>query len=223
MISIKEIFSKDVVGAVSWWLPDGADSADLIGAAESAAEMEVRTVSVVPSDVKIIWPWVEKLKIKLLPRFYVDSVNSDSVSDLAVKIKSEFKNGAHGAQVIIGLCDVGRFVDSIISIRDDLFFNKDLSMGIDVFQVWPLDWGELFANLKRLHASSLLLILSHDDMERSDFTGRIYAALQSWDANSDMELHVMLGESYARAEQVYRLVAINRPELLNKLKFFVSY
>jgi hypothetical protein len=63
----------------------------------------------------------------------------------------------------------------------------------------------------------------NDTNEKSDFTGRIYAALENWDADKDMELHVMLGNSWTRAEQVYRLVAINRPELLKKLKFFVNY
>ena len=118
---------------------------------------------------------------------------------------------------------MARFADSINAVRNDLFFNKDLSIGLDVFDVWPLDWGGVFDVLKKIHASSLLLIMSHEDNEKSDFTGRIYAALNSWDADKNMELHVMLGESFSRATQVYRLAMANKPELADKLKLFVSY
>ena len=222
MINIQEIFNNDnIIKNVSLWLPDNGDSSDLAGAAEYAAEMNIALLSVVPGDVPTIWPWVERLKVKIVSRF--NGVGGEDVSGLVVDIKSVFRQGADGAQVIVKLNDLNRFVDSVVSVRDDLFFNKSLSIGLDMFEVWPLDWAGVFGALKKLRASSLLLILSHDDMEKSDFTGRIYAALTEWDANPDMELHVMLGESFNRAEQVYRLVAAVRPELLNKLKFFVSY
>ena len=222
MINIKEIFNdENIIKSVSLWLADSGDSSDLAGAAEYAAEMNIPLLSVAPGDVTVIWPWVEKLRVKIVSRF--DGLVGDAVSNLVVNIKSVFKQGADGAQVIVKLSDLNRFADSVASVRNDLFFNKSLSIGLDMFEVWPLNWENVFDVLKKLHASSLLLILTHDDMEKSDFTGRIYGALTAWDANPDMELHVMLGESWARAEQVYRLVAAIRPELLNKLKFFVSY
>lgn len=222
MIDIKEIFDNniDVAKNVSLWLKSGCDSAELAGAAEYMVEMNMPMVSVVPKSVSILWPWMEKSKIKILTRF--DNISVDNISKLAIDINSVFKQGANGAQVILKLAELKRFTESVSSVRDDLFFNKDLSIGLDIFEIWPLDWADVFANLKKLRATSLLLILTHDDMDKSDFTGRIYSVLENWDA-TDMELHVMLDESYVRAEQVYRLVVINRPELLNKLKFFVSY
>lgn len=224
MIDIKEIFNNDdIVKSVALWLPENSDSADLAGAAEYAAEMGIPALSVAPGDVKIIWPWIEKLHLKIIPRFYLDSMGGDGVSGLAVDIKSVFKQGADGAQIITNLNELDRFADSLLSVRDDLFFNKDLSVGLNVGEIWPLDWDTVFNALKKVNASSLLLILMQDDLEKSDFTGRIYGALTEWDAYPNMELHVMLNESYGRAEQVYRLVAAMRPELLNKLKFFVSY
>ena len=224
MIDIKEIFNNDeIIKSVGLWLADDGDSADLAGAAEYAVDMNVRDLSVVPAQVNVVWPWVEKLKVKIMSRFYVDSAVGDTISPLAVNIKSVFRQGADGAQVIVKLNDLNRFADSIVSVRDDLFFQKDLSVGLDIFEVWPLDWEDVFGALKKIQASSLLLILTQDTHEKSDFTGRIYGALSAWDADSNMELHVMLGESFARAEQVYRLVAKMRPELLSKLKFFVSY
>ncbi len=224
MIDIKEIFDNDeIVKSVGLWLPDDGDSAELAGAAEYATEMGVGAMSVVQHHVSIVWPWVERLKLKIMSRFYVDSVALDTMSTLAMDIKSVFKQGADGAQVIVRLNELGRFVDSIVSVRDDLFFQKDLSIGLDIFEVWPLDWDVVFNALNKIHASSLLLILTQEAHEKSDFTGRIYGALSAWDADSNMELHVMLDESFERAEQVYRLVAKMRPELLDKLHFWISY
>ena len=224
MIDIKEIFDNDeIVKSVGLWLPGDGDSTELAGAAEYAAEMGVDAMSVVQQHVSIVWPWVERLKLKIMSRFYVDSVGLDAMSALAVDIKSVFKQGADGAQVIVKLNELTRFADLIASVRDDLFFQKNLTIGLDIFEVWPLDWDVVFGALNKIHASSLLLVLTHDDHEKSDFTGRIYGALSAWNADSNMELHVMLDESFGRAEQVYRLVAKMRPELLNKLYFWISY
>ena len=224
MIDIKEFFNNsDVTKYVSLWLPDNSDGVDLIGAAEYAVDMNVPGLSVMPLDVRVIWPWVERLKMKLISRFYVNGIGNDTLSNLAINVKSVFRQGADGAQIIVKLSDLDRFANSLLSVRDDLFFNKDLSIGIDIFKIWPLDWANVFDVLKKLNASSLLLIMTHDDMDKSDFTGRIYAALTEWNANPNMELHVMLGDSYNRAEQVYRLVSALRPELLDKLQFFVNY
>jgi len=225
MIDIKEIFNSDddVAKYVSLWLSDNVDSTDLAGACEYAADMHIPVLSVAPAHVNVIWPWLEKLNVKIEPRFYVDSVAGDAISNIAINIKSVFKQGADGAQLILHLGDMDKFADSLLAIRDDLFFNKDLSIGFDMFEIWPLDWASVFENLKKTHASSLLLIMTHDDRDKSDFIGRIYGALENWDADKNMELHVMLGESYGRAEQVYRLVSTMRPELLDKLKIFVSY
>ena len=223
MIEIKEIFDNnlDVAKKVALWLSDKCDSAELAGAAEYMVEMNVPAVSVAPKSVPVIWPWVEKSNLKILARF--DNVGLDDLSCFGMNVNSVFKQGANGAQLILKLSDLKRFVESVSSVRDDLFFNKDLSIGLDMFEVWPLDWAGIFENLKKLRASSLLLIMTNDTKEKSDFVGRIYSVLENWNADSNMELHVMLETSFDRAEQVYRLVAINRPELLDKLKFFVSY
>lgn len=223
MININEIFdnNQDVAKDVCLWLGNNSDSVELAGAAEYMVEMHIPMVSLKPEFVPIVWPWIEKSNIKIMARF--DNLTVDNMSKLAVDVNSVFKQGADGAQLFLKLSELKRFADSVENVRDDLFFNKDLSVALDIFEIWPLDWADVFSALKKLRATSLLLIMTHDDMDKSDFTGRIYAALENWDSDASMSLHVMLDESYKRAEQVYRLVAINRPELLNKLKFFVSY
>lgn len=224
MINIQEIFDNpDIAKVASLWIGDNSDGADLAGAAEYAAGACVPMVSVVPCDVKTVWPWLEKLDIKILSRFYAGGVGQEAISDMVARINSVFKQGATGAQIIVKLSDLDKFSDSIWSVRNDLFFNKDLSIGLDVFGVWPNDWAGVFKNLQKVSATSLLLILTHDDMEKSDFVGRIYGALDAWNPAFNIELHIMLNESYTRAEQVYRLVAALRPELLDRLRFFVNY
>lgn len=224
MINIQEIFENDnIAKSVSLWLGDGCDGAELAGAAEYASAAGVDGLSVAPSDVGVVWPWVEKLNVRIIARLFVPGVTADSVFSLGGQITDAFKHGADGAQVIVKLNDLERFADSVATVRDGLFFNKELSVGFDIFEIWPMDWPGVFDALKKLRANSLLLMLTHDDMEKSDFTGRIYAALQAWDTDSKMELHIMLNESYGRAEQVFRLVAKMRPELIDRLKFWVSY
>ncbi|MFQ6760492.1 MAG: hypothetical protein ACLRFM_03800 [Alphaproteobacteria bacterium] len=224
MINITDIFeNKDVADKVSWWLGDNVDAAELAGAAENAVDVHVPALSVVSRDVSVLWPWVEKFNIKIIPRFYLMSSGADAVAAMSVDIKSSFKQGADGAHVIVKLTDLDRFADLMLPVRDDLFFNKQLSVGLDVFEIWPLDWENVFANLKKLRATSLLLVLTTDTGDKSDFMGRVYAALDAWDASPDMELHIMLGVSFSRAEQVYRLVAKMRPDLLDKLYFWVNY
>ena len=136
MIDIKEIFDNDEVAKkISLWLGGDVDATELAGAAEYAVETNVGAVSVVPRDVKTVWPWLEKTKIKIMPRFVLNSAGGRSISDVAIDINSAFKNGANGAQIILQLNDLARFADSINAVRNDLFFNKDLSIGLGVFDV----------------------------------------------------------------------------------------
>ena len=224
MINITDIFeNKDVADKVSWWLDDNVDTTELAGAAENALSAHVLALSVVPKNVSVLWPWVEKFHVKIMPRFYLATIGVDVVAKMSVDIKSGFKHGADGAHVIVKLNDLDRFADLMLPVRDDLFFNKDFSVGFDISEIWPLDWENVFTNLKKLRATSMLLMLTNDTGDKSDFTGRIYAALDAWDADQNMELHIMLGNSFDRAEQVYRLVAKMRPELLDKLHFWVNY
>ncbi len=223
MIDIHQVFeNENVAKSVSLWLDADGDASDLAGAAEYAVNAHIGMLSVAPQNVPVVWPWVEKFNVKIIPRFFVENVLIDTMSGLGMSINSAFKQGADGAQVIVKLNDLEKFTDSLATVRDDLFFKKQLSVGFDVFEIWPLDWENVFAALNKLRATSLLLVLTTDAGDKSDFMGRIYGALENWDA-PDAELHIMLGNSFYRAEQVYRLVAKMKPELLDKLRFLVNY
>ena len=75
--------------------------------------------------------------------------------------------------------------------------------------------------LRDVRANALVLTLNEDMGNRSDFVGRIYGMLQHW--NMDGELHFILNNNYDRMDQVIRLVASEKPELSDKLRFFLDY
>ena len=56
---------------------------------------------------------------------------------------------------------------------------------------------------------------------RSDFVGRVYSMLHNW--NMDGELHFILNNNVDRMDQVIRLVESEKPELGDKLRFFLDY
>ena len=67
----------------------------------------------------------------------------------------------------------------------------------------------------------ILLVIDEDMGNRSDFIGRIYGMLDNWDFDGD--LHFIFGNNYDRIDQVIRLVESMKPELSDKLHFFLEY
>ena len=45
--------------------------------------------------------------------------------------------------------------------------------------------------------------------------------LQKW--NFDGEIHFVLGNNYDRIDEVIRLIEIEKPELSNRVRFFLEY
>ena len=204
------------------WCPAGLDSADLAHVVEQVIADNMRAISVVSDSVPIIWPWLENKNIKIFTRFYIDAVSADSVSDLTENVNSVFKQGADGAQIFIRFKDIDAFVSQLYMIRDDLFFNKDLIIGIDICDVGPFDWGHLFSGLKKIRANGVMLALSRDTGDRSDFVGRIYAVLNAWDGEYDGKLQFAVGLNPMRIDQVVRLTRLIQPNLCKNTMFFVS-
>ncbi len=211
----------------SWCMWCGADkeSADLAQAVQVVAEYSMPVMSVAPVSVHVVWPWLEGQSTKIMARFYVSDkkINEAVISDVVKNINQTFKQGADGAQVFLDFSELGNFVDFLCAIRDDLFFDKDLSIGLDLSQIGPFDWNDLFANAQRINANSILFVFPKDMGNKSDFVGRIYAMLNAWNNNNNFELHFAMGADYMRIEQVVRLVESMQPQLVKKLKFFVNF
>ena len=66
-------------------------------------------------------------------------------------------------------------------------------------------------------------MFSKDAGDKSDFVGRIYGMLDVWDVTNNFDLHFVLGQDFCRIEQVLRLIKSEKPQLLNRARFFVNY
>ncbi len=223
MIELNTIFKElGYRGAV--WCGANMDAGDLARVTEFIVENDVDLISVAPDAIKIIWPWIEHAGVKIMSRFYLDNkkITDNQIYDVTAQINTAFKSGATGAQVFLRYRALDMLVTQTHVIRDDLFFNRDLSIGLDLMEIDSNDWGDLFANLQKINASSVLFVLSKDLGNKSDFVGRIYGMLESWNVNNKFSLCFMFGADFMRIEQVVRLVESVRPELLDRLKFFVN-
>lgn len=220
----KDIVFDSVEKKLALWCGADAEDGDLARAVEYMVENDLSMVSVLPDSVKVMWPWVERLPVKILARFYLPDkkISEKQVSDLTENINTAFKHGAHGAQVFLPCAALGGLVEQTHVIRDDLFFNKDLSIGIDIGEIGPYDWAALFENLRKINVSSVVLVMAKDMGEKSDFVGRLYGMLNAWDDKNNFDVHFVFGPDFMRIEQVTRLVKLIKPELNNRVRFWVG-
>ncbi|MBR4860531.1 MAG: hypothetical protein IKV10_04480, partial [Alphaproteobacteria bacterium] len=114
-------------------------------------------------------------------------------------------------------------IDQVAIIRDDLFFNRELVIGLDIGDIDSDDWANLFNELKRINASAVCFVLTKDMGKKSDFVGRVYGMLNAWDSEFSGALHFALENRPERIDQARRLVESIRPELAKDLRFFVNY
>lgn len=221
MIDIENILGR--LSNTALWCGAGMESVDLAGAASVAIDKSLDTVSVSPESVPVIWPWLENKKIKILARFYVSGGGGDDVSALSENVNRAFKQGADGVQIFVPMNNLDDFVTNIFAIRDDLFFNKGLFIGFDINEIGPFDWQHLYAVLKKIRVDGVVLALPRDDGNKSDFVGRVYAALDAWNLDNRCEINFVVGNSIERIEQACRLVNIMQPQLQHSVRFFINF
>lgn len=223
MIDMNEIFS-DSDKRLSWWFEGADDTSDLAVMAENVIRENIKMVSVSPKFVPFIWTCLEKANTKIMTRYLFSptSENTDSeIYDLVKNITSICKKGANGVQIFVKMSDLEKLVNNLIVVRDDLFFEHDLSIGLDIGEIDLCNWDILFQKLREIRANSLVLTLKNDTGNQSDFVGRVYAMLLKW--NFDGELHFISNNDYDRIDQIIRLVEILKPDLSEKLRFFLNY
>lgn len=220
MINIDNILERfDNIGL---WCGGECEPNDLAKIASSAIDNNISIISVIPDSVEVLWPWIENKNVNILSRFYFDGTDPDACYIISENVNYSLKKGGEGVQIFLSLRDLEKFVSQMYSIRDDLFFNKSLFIGIDINEVGPFDWNNVFALLKKLRVTGLILVLTKDNGDKSDFVGRIYAALNTLDKEYSIKLHFVLGNSLNRIEQTSRLISSMRPEILSEIKFFVK-
>ncbi len=221
----KNIIFDDLSDVASVWCDATIDSGELARVAGVIMDRNISFVSVVPESVSVIWPWLENKDVKILARFGLPDkkVTEQQISDVTMAINSAFKRGAHGAQIFLPYGALGELVEQTHVIRDDLFFNKDLSIAIDINQIDSSDWENLFENLRKINATSLLITLSKDTGDKSDFVGRFYGMLDVWENENNFDVHFAFGQNFQRIEQALRLIKSVRPELIKTTKVFINY
>lgn len=224
MIDKSVIF--DLVGTkAGLWCGADMDATDLADAVHVADVQKVPVISVVPNVVQTVWPWVEGNNIKIMLRFYLDGkkITEEQISDITVRINTSLRQGANGAQIFLSYGALAGLVEQTHVVRDDLFFNKDLSIGMDVGEIGPFDWADVFANLQKINASSVIFVFTHDTGDKSDFVGRLYGMLNAWDAANKFSLQFAFCPNLLRIEQAMRLVQQMRPGLMGDLRFWINF
>lgn len=208
-----------------WIRDDVAETGDLARVADIAIDRGVPYVSMPIGVVKTFWPWVEGKSIKILARsrFDIDKNQDadDAVSVFAKNITTVFRNGADGVQVFVPCDKIVQFVDNVYSIRNDLFFDRHLSIAIDIDDMGNLGWGDIFGAISKIKPDSILLFGKVQKFDPSSyFVGRIFDMLGNW--NQGPGLHLMFGKNMLRVTQVLRLVDKMRSELMKDIRVFVE-
>lgn len=206
------------------WCGADLDAGELAQMVQVAVEKKTTVMSVAPTAVGVVWPWLEGVAIKIFARFYFSEkkISEQQVSDATVRINTAFKHGAHGAQVFLSsVAALSDLVRQTHIIRDDLFFAKDLSIGLDICGIGVSDWNNLFADLRKINASSLVLVMARDMGAKSDFAAQVFGMLDAWTDENKFDLHFVLGPNPLRIEQAMRLIHKMRPELATGMRFFV--
>ena len=217
MIDTESILSEIKCGA---WI-DGTDATDLARASDFVIAHHISTVSVDADAVPVVWPWLEGHGIKIMARITAArGVNAGSMLSRAVR--DVFMHGADGAMVSLTPRMLGGFSDDMCLVRDDLFFNKNLTVVLDINGIEPDGWGAVLGPLRLVRADGLLLTLGHDAGDASDFVGRVYGLLNAWGAGQfDGELDFAVGPNPIRTIQASRLVQKMRPDIAERSRFYI--
>ena len=223
MIDLNEMFS-DSNKNVALWCDSVEDVSDIAVTAENIIQMGVDLVSLPPNMVQDMWVYLEKIHVNILTRynFFSNRKNIDEdITVLAGNIKNICKHGADGVQIFLKMNNFEDFIEKISPVKDDLFFEKDLCVCMDIIDLDVNNLESIFQKLNEIGATAIGLTLNEDTGNRSDFVGRVYAILNNWNFNGN--LHFLLGNDYERIDQVIRLIESENPELQDKVKFFLEY
>ena len=223
MIEANEIFS-DSDKRIALWCNDVQDTNDLAIMCENIMESGVNLISVPDNIVENVWVYLEKSPVKILTRynFISNRKNIDNdIANLAKNVINVCKHGADGVQIFVKMSGFEDFCEKISLIRDDLFFCKDLCIVMDIEDVDINNWSGIFEKLRAIGTNVLAFTLKEDMGGRSDFVGRIYGMLKNWEF--DGELHFILDNNFDRIDQVINLIESEKPELNNRVRFFLNY
>lgn len=224
MIDATDIFSENS-DVLSMWVESDVVGADLANVATTAIAKHIPILSVAPDSVGTLWPWLENTPVKIVARFYVPKLTAANattlIADMSGDIRDVFKRGASGAQVFVRVHDLGLFVKQLHLVRDDLFFNRTLSIGIDIGDVDANAWNDVLDMINHVSPDSILFALTHDAGAKSDYVGRVYGMLMNI-GDFRGQLHFATGSNVERIEQTVRLIRAMQPNFVARTQIFVN-
>ncbi|MBO4480062.1 MAG: hypothetical protein J5742_00355 [Alphaproteobacteria bacterium] len=223
MIKTDAIF--DVIDEFSCiWVPTSVEAPDLAKISNIVIVQNKEFLSLPIGAIGRVWPWLEHSKVKLLTRLEFDFKNDTTpdmaMSELATKTTEAFRHGASGAQIFVHINNIPEFVKMILPLRDDLFFERYLSVAINIDEIKNGNVKDVLELLAKIKPDSVLVIADGDSFDpKSDFVGRIFGMLENW--GWDFALHIMFGGNMMRVSQVLRLVQRMQPKLISDLRVFI--
>ena len=223
MIEVDEIFF-DSDKRVALWYDKVGDTNDLAALADNVIENHIRMISVPAKTLPFLWTCLENSGVKIFSRYFFETLNKnidEDMSGFAAQVMTDLKNGAGGVQIFLKVRDFERFADLLAVIRDDLFFEHDLSIVLNIQEINVDNWQLIFDKLRQIRANYFGILFGEDMGNRSDFIGRIYGMLDNLDF--DGGLHFIMGNNFDRMDQVIRLVESVQPGVSDKLQFFLQY
>ena len=224
MIKTDDIFD-DFSGMSGIWVDDRVvDDNELAQISNFILDNHISAVSVPAPVTEKVWPWIENRNVRIFNRFDVGfSDDADAtMSKIARSVNESFRHGANGAQIMIKPNELEQFVNLVMPVKNDLFFDHDLVIGLNADNVDNSDWTKIFDLLNCIQANAIMITAMGDKFDASsDFVGRIYAMFESW--NFDGALHLMFGKNMMRLSQVLRLAQKMRPAVTEKILVFMPY
>lgn len=204
------------------WVPNGTDAPNLARISENVVEKNMQYLSLPLGVIDTVWPWLEKNSVKILARvnFANETPTDTAMSQLATNITDAFRHGASGVQIFVHYANLAEFVDMMLPMRDDLFFERYLSVSLNIKEIPSTKWADVFALIGKIRPDSILIIADGDSFNpKSDFLGRAYAMLEKWD--TAFALHVLFGKNMMRVSQMLRLVQKMQPKMLPAFRVFI--
>ena len=198
----------EISNATDLWCVDDICASSLVAAADIAARVNSKFITVPASHVHMIWAWLEGRDTEIVAR--IEAKGTPSAA--AEQIHSVFKKGASGAVLNWS----PELFKAIAPVRHDLFFEKKLFVKIDMATAQPSDWPIIFDGLRDMCAYAVVL-----SSESREPIGKFYGFLENVPADFTQQI-MILSDAPQLMESALRLIAKMRPEFSNRLRFFIK-
>jgi hypothetical protein len=210
---------QEIAAITDIWCGVDASAGALVSAADVALRARALRVAVQPLHVHIMWSWMEGKDTEVFAAFQEQDVRLADPAKLSAEIHAAFKKGAGG----VILPGSARIIAALLPVRDDLFFGKKLFISLDLKNIGPNEWPDVFNDLKKIQVDGVLLDARRGDgKSRSlDAVGKSYGFLENCGKGFSASVS-LLASSPDVMESVWRLACKMRPEVAKNMRFFVS-